>query len=91
MSAVNTSSYVVHHSSGKLKDIKHSFGNITGLTLVDFINLPNKARIGITYAGESVDVLGFLGLKKLWKNRIFFFIFFELKFNFILYNLFIIF
>ena len=31
MSAVNTGSYVMHHSSGKIKDIKHSAGVITGL------------------------------------------------------------
>lgn len=30
MSAVNTASYVMHHSSGKIKDIKHPAGIITG-------------------------------------------------------------
>jgi len=30
MSAVNTGSYVMHHSSGKIKDIKHPAGVITG-------------------------------------------------------------
>lgn len=31
LSAVNSSSYVVHHSSGRLKNIgKHTYGNITG-------------------------------------------------------------
>ena len=30
ISAINTSSYVVHHASGKLKDIKHPSGAITG-------------------------------------------------------------
>jgi len=34
LSAVNSSSYVIHHSSGKLKGMsKHSAGNLTGLTL----------------------------------------------------------
>ena len=53
MSAVNNSSYVVHHTSGKLKDVKNSSGVITGLTLVDFILLPARSRISIVYAGEK--------------------------------------
>src|SRR4051812_12297063 len=33
LSAVNSSSYVVHHSSGRLKSMgKHTSGNITGIT-----------------------------------------------------------
>jgi hypothetical protein len=64
LSAVNSASYVIHHSSGKLKSSKHSAGNITGLTMVDFIALPPKARISLSYSGES-DVEGFLGLRKL--------------------------
>lgn len=39
-------SYVVHHSSGKLKDTKTS---ITGLTMIDYITLPSRARINIAY------------------------------------------
>lgn len=66
LSAVNSSSYVIHHSSGKLKGMgKHSAGNLTGLTLVDFIALPARARISISYSGES-GAEGFLGLRKLW-------------------------
>ncbi|KAL4493978.1 hypothetical protein ABPG72_021995 [Tetrahymena utriculariae] len=64
MSAVNTASYVMHHSSGKIKDIKHSAGTITGLTLVDFIILPARARISLTYTGEFGGE-GFFGLKRL--------------------------
>ena len=65
LSAVNSSSYVIHHSAGKLKGAnKHSAGNITGLTLVDFIALPARARISISYSGES-GAEGFLSLKKL--------------------------
>ncbi len=30
LSAVNSNSYVVHHSAGKLKDLQHSTGNVTG-------------------------------------------------------------
>ncbi|EGR31387.1 hypothetical protein IMG5_110920 [Ichthyophthirius multifiliis] len=66
MSAVNTSSYVLHHSSGKLKDIKHTNGNVTGLTLIDFLNLPNKCKISVTFSGEnSLENLGFITLKKI--------------------------
>jgi hypothetical protein len=42
-------SYVVHHSSGKLRDIKGSTGIITGLTMIDFIVLPARARIALAY------------------------------------------
>ena len=65
LSAVNSSSYVIHHSSGKLcGNGKHSAGNITGLTLVDFIALPARARLSISYNGET-GAEGFLGLRKL--------------------------
>lgn len=37
VSAVNNNSYVLHHSSGKLKDVDQS--DITGLTYIDFLSL----------------------------------------------------
>ena len=71
---------MIHHSSGKIKDVnvsKHPSGNITGtqkeiskiqfllgLTLIDFIVLPARARISVAYTGE-VGGEGFLGLKRL--------------------------
>lgn len=61
LGAMNNNSYVVHHSSGKLKDQKP--GSITGLTLVDFILLPARARISVGYQGELGE--GFLGLRRL--------------------------
>ncbi len=65
LSAVNSASYVIHHSSGKMKSSsKHSAGNITGLTMVDFIALPAKARISVSFSGET-DAEGFMGLRKL--------------------------
>ncbi len=65
LSAVNSSSYVIHHSSGKLKSLpKHSSGNLTGLTLVDFIALPARARLSISYSGETGGE-GFMSLRKL--------------------------
>jgi hypothetical protein len=65
LSAVNSASYVIHHSSGKMKsNQKQGGGNITGLTMTDFILLPPKARLSISYSGEG-EVEGFFGLKKL--------------------------
>lgn len=56
---------MIHHSSGKMKSNgKHSAGNITGLTMTDFIMLPQKAWISISYSGEG-EVEGFLGMRKL--------------------------
>jgi len=49
VSAVNSSSYVIHHSSGKLKDVSNS--EIAGLTYVDFLLLPDSARLAISYIG----------------------------------------
>jgi len=73
LSAVNSSSYVIHHSSGKLANMgKHSSGgHLTGLTLTDYIMLPARARVSISYASGSKTELvhkgseGFLGLRKL--------------------------
>uniref|UniRef100_A0A7S3IP85 C1q domain-containing protein n=1 Tax=Strombidium inclinatum TaxID=197538 RepID=A0A7S3IP85_9SPIT len=66
LSAVNNSSYVIHHSSGKLKQTgkQHSAGNLTGLTMIDFISLPARARVSVSYSGEK-KCEGFLGLRKL--------------------------
>jgi hypothetical protein len=52
VSAVNSASYAVHHSSGRLAAIgPHPAGNVTGLTLIDFLALPPKARVTVTYQG----------------------------------------
>ncbi|CAD8076005.1 unnamed protein product [Paramecium primaurelia] len=59
INAVNNSSYVVHHSSGKLKDTKNS---VTGLTMIDFISLSSRAKINIAYQGDLGE--GFLSLRK---------------------------
>ena len=75
LSAVNSSSYVIHHSSGKFKGGaavasgagsigKQHNGNLTGLTLIDFIALPAKARVSLSYSGEP-GAEGFFGLRKL--------------------------
>ncbi|KNC56011.1 uncharacterized protein AMSG_02023 [Thecamonas trahens ATCC 50062] len=65
LSAVNSSSYVIHHSSGRLAAIDdHPSGNVTGLTLIDFLSLPANARIALSYKGEAPGE-GFLELRKL--------------------------
>jgi hypothetical protein len=65
LSAINSSSYVTHHSSGRLTATSnHPAGNVTGLTCIDFLALPAKARIAITYAGDDRGE-GFLSLKRL--------------------------
>ena len=60
---LNLFSYVVHHSSGKLKDTKNSSGCVTGLTMIDFVVLPARARLSVGYQGDMGE--GFLGLKRL--------------------------
>ena len=52
LTAVNSSSYVIHHSSGKLKDTKHPLGTITGITIFDFIMIPSNCSIAISYNGQ---------------------------------------
>lgn len=65
VSAVNSASYAVHHSSGRLSAVgPHPAGNITGLTLIDFLALPPKARVSVTYQGEEGGE-GFMGLRKM--------------------------
>jgi hypothetical protein len=65
LSAVNSASYAVHHSSGRLAAVgPHSAGNVTGLTLLDFVALPPNAKVACTYQGED-GAEGFLGLRKM--------------------------
>lgn len=61
----HVSSTVTHISSGRLRDVgRHSAGNITGLTLLDFVALPARARVSVVYSGEAMGE-GFISLKKL--------------------------
>lgn len=62
VSAVNSDSYVLHHSSGKLKDVSNS--EVVGLTFVDFLLLPEKARIAVAYIGEFPGE-GFLSVHRI--------------------------
>lgn len=64
LSAVNSATYAVHHSSGRLAAVgPHPAGNVTGLTLIDYIALPPKARVAVSYQGEEGE--GFMGLRKM--------------------------
>ena len=53
----NSSGYIIHQNSNR------KMKRITGLSLIDFIVLPDNAKISITYTGE--EGFGFMGLKKL--------------------------
>ena len=65
LAAINSASYVLHQSSGRLTSVgNHSSGNITGLTLIDFMALPPNAKVTLVYTGEDSGE-GFLSLKKL--------------------------
>jgi hypothetical protein len=65
LSAINSAAYVTHHSSGRLTAVSnHPAGNVTGLSCIDFLSLPAKARVTITYAGDERGE-GFLSLKRL--------------------------
>lgn len=65
LSAINNNSYVTHHSSGRLTTVSnHPAGNVTGLTCIDFLALPPKARVAITFQGDEKGE-GFIALKKL--------------------------
>lgn len=64
ISAVNSNSYVVHHSSGKLKEHRSKEHPVGGLTLVDYFLLPARARIAVSYSGEELGE-GFVSLRRL--------------------------
>ena len=38
--------------------------DVVGLTLIDFVSLPPRARVSISYSGEAAAE-GFIGLRKL--------------------------
>lgn len=65
LSAVNSGSYVTHHSSARLTSVDgHPAGNIAGLTMLDFLALPAEACLTLTYQCD-LKGQGFLGLRKL--------------------------
>jgi hypothetical protein len=65
ISAVNSSSYSIKHQQGVKETVKYTnSGNLTGMTMVDFICLPANAEMYLSYSGEETCE-GFLSLKKL--------------------------
>jgi hypothetical protein len=53
------------HPSGNVTGkLYHCFLHLLGLTMIDFVVLPARARISITYTGEP-GAEGFLSLKRL--------------------------
>lgn len=64
LSAINNSSYVIHHSSGRLKENNGGkVSGVSGITLIDFLAIPSKARIAVSNVGSGNR--GFLSLKKM--------------------------
>ncbi len=63
---VNKSQFVNDHGKeNKIQNIgKHSAGNVTGLTMLDFIALPARARLSLTFQGDAHGE-GFFCLRKL--------------------------
>lgn len=43
---------------------RHSAGNVTGWTVVEFLAIPAKAKISVSYEGTR-NVQGFISLKKM--------------------------
>ena len=56
--------FIVSFSKGKSNFSKCSFGNVVGVSIVDFLMLPEQCKIGVSYTGIEGGI-GFLGLKKL--------------------------
>ncbi|KAJ3015872.1 UNVERIFIED_CONTAM: hypothetical protein HDU68_012528 [Siphonaria sp. JEL0065] len=69
MSALNSPAYVVHHSSGFVRNGEGEVrpGTVTGLSLIDFLSLPAKSTIALHYHGGKKELVGhgFLGLRRL--------------------------
>ena len=56
---------MIKRNVGKIKIInKQAVGNVTGLTMIEFVSLPANSRLSISYVGEP-DSEGFMGLRKL--------------------------
>jgi len=72
LSAVNSASYVIHHTSGKMKDVninRHPAGNITGLSMLDFLLLPARARLS-KFSPIFFIFLRFYLQWRCWKRRV---------------------
>jgi hypothetical protein len=61
---VNGEPILTLKNTGRVLPSKHSAGNITGLTLNEYVALPARSRLSLSYEGES-NGEGFLCLRKL--------------------------
>lgn len=65
ISAAPASWPVQHHAGARhLSSGRYTASSVTGLTHVDFIVLPAKAKLSLAYQGDD-DAEGFLTLRKL--------------------------
>lgn len=44
--------------------VKHSAGNVVGMSVMEYVALPARARLSLSYEGER-PVEGFLNMRKL--------------------------
>eukprot|EP00842_Homolaphlyctis_polyrhiza_P003699 jgi/Hompol1/432/HPOL_000149-RA len=70
LSAINSPSYIVHHSSGFVVDGdgKVEPGTVTGISMIDFLALPSKTTLSLHYHGVRKQASlghGFVGLRRL--------------------------
>jgi hypothetical protein len=61
---VNGEAVLAIKDKGRDSRFQHSAGNVSGLTMSDFIALPAKARVSVSYDGEK-PAEGFFSLRKL--------------------------
>ena len=65
MTATQSQAVKTHNKENVVSNVaKHSAGNVTGMTHIDFIALPARARLAIVYAGDSYGE-GFICIRKL--------------------------
>ena len=63
--ALLTDCWLLVHVGHRLAAVgPHTAGNVTGLTLLDFLALPPKAKVSLTFQGEDGGE-GFLSLRKM--------------------------
>ncbi len=61
----NASSYIAHRAGGSWSGVgRHSTGLVTGHSLVEFLSLPPRAKVSVTYQGDEQSQ-GFLCLRKI--------------------------
>ena len=66
LTAINSSSYVIHHGSGMILDGdgRVTEGSVAGLSLLDFLALPAKSSVSLCITGKKAGH-GFISLRRL--------------------------